>query len=141
MKFYSFYGHMGDVLLKIGDPNEKKTRRGRDTSNLSEDNPRGMMVVTTIKSNKDFFCDYGNTNPYDVFHLGSYKKTLQPDSKKLQGKTPGAKQAPAAIDRYPDETEYGLIDPYTVKSDTTSGIVGNITMLKCYQEHFRFDDD
>ena len=106
------------------------------------DAPRELMISKTIKSHPDLFKTFDNTNFIDVFHYLSYKMSLleTTDEKKTKKSTVSTSNDRYASKRYRNEFDYGLIDPYTIKSPENTGLQGNISILKFYADHFYFHD-
>lgn len=141
----SFYPHMAFHLMNIHTT--KPSYRGADTQSETQtisqsDAPRELMISKTIKSHPDLFKTFDNTNFIDVFHYLSYKMSLleTTDEKKMKKSTVSTNNDRYASKRYRNEFDYGLIDPYTIKSPENTGLQGNVSILDFYKDHFYFHD-
>ena len=143
----SFYPHMAFHLMNIHTT--KPSYRASESQSDSQmqtisqsDAPRELMISKTIKSHPDLFKTFDNTNFIDVFHYLSYKMSLleTTDEKKTKKSTVSTSNDRYASKRYRNEFDYGLIDPYTIKSPENTGLQGNISILKFYADHFYFHD-
>lgn len=133
-KYYSFYPHLGDALLKTKNMNDRKRSGG--TMIPSTLFPRSLQVYVTIKSNTDLFTSYSNTNPIDMFELTAYKKNIVVDPDAAENSS--ASKAKTE-DKYLTDEEYGIIDSWTVKSEKTAGLVAVLSGLKCHEDCFNFN--
>ena len=137
----SYYPHMGFHLMNIpiskSNYNQEKDNEVKAISPL--DAPRELMITKTIKSNAEMFKTFDNTNFIDVFHLVSYKMSLLELTDEKQA-TITTNNDRYASKRYRNIHDYGLIDPFTIKSAEHSGLQGNLTMLNFYKNHFYFHD-
>ena len=143
----SFYPHTAFHLINI--QRNSSSYRSRGNENKSEvqyvsqvDAPRELMISKTIKSHPDLFKTFDNTNFVDVFHYLAYKMSLLETSEEKDAKksTISTNNDRYADRRYRNEFDYGLIDPYTIKSPENTGLQGNISILDFYRKHFYFHD-
>lgn len=137
VKFYSFYPHLGDILLGIADDafNNSKGRLRPDSPVRSNAVLQSLQLLITIKSNSDLFTTNTFTNPWDYPCLIAYKRTIQYDTPKAKKRN--AKKTPPIKDRYLSFDEYGLLSANTVKSPETAGTVLNINPFKCYSRYIK----
>lgn len=139
VKFYSFYPHLGDILLGIADDaynnNKSKTKPRPDSPVRSNAVLQSLQLLITIKSNSDLFTTNSFTNPWDYPCLIAYKRTIEYDTPKKK-KTNTKKTVPIK-DRYLSFDEYGLLSANTVKSPETAGIVLNVNPFKCYSKFIK----
>lgn len=144
VRYYAFYGHMNDIYIMTKNRIANKSKSAnREIS--SEETIRSMGIYATIRSNKDLCANYDNTNPYDVWARVSYKKYINPTAKDLKDadekERDVSKSPPRDYLRYLTEEEYTLIDPTTVKSENTSGIVSSFTLFNHRKFAFRKADE
>lgn len=136
--YLGFYSRLADNLLKITDIN---SGYGKDNGVSSRQAPRTLQVIKTISSNPDLFVSNTNTNPIDVFLKLNYRKFIHERDTSPAGKQGGKTVVPLR-DRFLDlHKTYGLIDPTTTKSETSSGLAGNVSILKYYKDYFEFKHD
>lgn len=137
IKFYSFYPHLGDILLGIADDafNNSKGRPRPDSPVRSNAVLQSLQLLITIKSNSDLFTTNTFTNPWDYPCLIAYKRTIQYDTPK--DKKRNTKKTPPIKDRYLSFEEYGLLSANTVKSPETAGAVLNVNPFKCYSKFIK----
>ena len=137
----SYYPHLGFHLMTIpiskSNYNQDKDSDVKTISPL--DAPRELMIAKTIKTNAELFKTFDNTNFIDVFHIVSYKMSLLEIADDKQA-TITTNNDRYASKRYRNIHDYGLIDPFTIKSAEHSGLQGNLTMLDFYRKHFYFHD-
>lgn len=143
VRYYTFYGHMSDIYLATTNKiaNKKKVR---NVEIPSDDMPKDKAIYATIRSNKDLCANYDNKNPYDVWARVSYKKHVnltKDEIKKTNGENNNIKSGPKDYMRYLTEEEYTLIDPTTVKSENTAGIVSSFTLFNHRKWAFRKAED
>lgn len=139
IKFYSFYPHLGDILLGIADDalnnNKSKTKPKPDSPVRSNTVLQSLQLLITIKSNSDLFTTNSFTNPWDYPCLVAYKRTIEYDTPKK--KKQKVKKSVPIKDRYLSFEEYGLLSANTVKSPETAGIVLNVNPFKCYSKFIK----
>lgn len=141
VRYYTFYGHMNDICIMSKHRMTNKVNYASDM--VSEDTPKSIAIYAAIRSNKDLCANYDNTNPYDVWARVSYKKYINPTTRDIRDAEGGdvSKSPPRDYMRYMTEEEYTLIDPTTVKSENTSGIVSSFTLFNHKKEAFRKADE
>lgn len=132
---------MNDICIMSKHRMTNKVNYASDM--VSEDTPKSIAIYAAIRSNKDLCANYDNTNPYDVWARVSYKKYINPTTRDIRDAEGGdvSKSPPRDYMRYMTEEEYTLIDPTTVKSENTSGIVSSFTLFNHKKEAFRKADE
>lgn len=137
--YLGFYSRLADNLLKITDINS--SGYGKDRGISSKQAPRTLQVIKTISSNPDLFVSNTNTNPIDVWLKINYRKFIHERDTSPAGKAGGKTPVPLR-ERFLDfEKTYGLIDPTTTKSETSSGLAGNVSIMDYYSEYFEYKYD
>lgn len=142
VRYYTFYGHMNDIyMMSTNKISNKKKTETRDIP--SNELPKDKLIYATIRSNKDLCANYDNTNPYDVWARVSYKKYANPSTSDIKNANGGdvTKSPPKDFMRYLTEEEYTIIDPTTVKSETTAGLVSSFTLFNHRKGVFKKADE
>lgn len=136
--YLGFYSHLGDNLLKITDLNSSGFSKDGTSSKQA---PKTLQIIKTISSNPDAFVSNTNTNPIDVFHKLSYRKYLhERDTTPNNPKAKGSRSGVPFKERFLYLKEnFGIIDPTTTKSETSSGIAGNVSMMNYYRDQFELN--
>lgn len=139
-KVFGYYEHLLEYHLRLfinDSKNNSNTNRNKPLPLEYRDIPRPLRLIATINQNPLLFMSYDCSNPLDVFARIMYQKYLYFNPPK-EGQTP-KKVFPNEI--FLDyKTEWGLIDSYTVKSETSCGIVSNVLPFKHLRDRFNFSD-
>lgn len=131
-----YYSRLTDQLLKVTGAS---TSFGKKNEGVPSKNaPRVLQIIKTISSNADLFVSDSSTNPLDIFLKLNYRKFIHERARK----GPEQRTSVPIRDRFLDfNTTYGLIDPTTTKSETSSGLVGNVSILKNYAKNFEYSTE
>lgn len=135
-----FYPHMGYHLMNIHTTKPTQVNKNGVNFISSSDAPRELMIPKTIKSHPELFRTFDNTNFIDIFHYMSYKMSLleAPEDKEKKSNNSGIDVN--SDKRYRTLNDFGLIDPYTLKSAEKAGLQGNTSILQFYANHYHFID-
>lgn len=122
---FGFYDHIIEYYIRVFATVGGK--KGRTINLDTKDIPRPLQLVATINQNSDMFMTNNQTHPLDAFVALAYKKYLYFTPKENSKSTDFVN--PQERYRCYDE-EYGKIDPITVKSEETCGLVASLIPYK-----------
>lgn len=123
LRCFGYYDHITEYFLRVFISSGANIKKNNKSINLeTQDIPRPLQLLATINQNTDMFMTNTITNPLDVFGSIAYKKYLY-YTPKVNSK---ATEYVNPKERYRSDDEYGIIDPITVKSEETCGLVANI---------------
>lgn len=123
---FGFYDHIIEYYIRVFVATGGG-KKGRTVNLDTKDIPRPLQLVATINQNSDLFMTNNQTHPLDAFVALAYKKYLYFTPKENSKSTDYVN--PQERYRSYDE-EYGKIDPITVKSEETCGLVASLIPYK-----------
>lgn len=132
---FGYYDHLIEYYLRVFISSGGSGKKGRIISLESQDIPRPLQLLATVNQNSDLFMTNTITHPLDVFGSIAYKKYLYFTPTKAGGK-PTDSVDPK--ERYRTDEEYGIIDPITVKSEETCGLVAGVIPYRFNRNKFVF---
>lgn len=132
---FGYYDHLIEYYLRVFISSGGTSKKNRAISLETQDIPRPLQLLATINQNSDLFMTNTITHPLDVFGTVAYKKYLYFTPTKSGTK---ATDSVNPKERYRTDEEYGIIDPITVKSEETCGLVAGVLPYKFNRSRFVF---
>lgn len=141
VRYYGFYGHLADTMLKITDINNSGMK-GRNQHHVSAKYaPRAHQILKTINSNPDLFGNNVMTNCLDIWYLTLYRKFIFDADTTPGSEGTNSKGKVMLEERFLKRgVDYGPIDPVSIKSETNAGLQASVNALKYYEHIVEYRD-